>query len=104
MNRSDIRVLLMRAPGTNCDAETVRAFRDVGVKENADVETRVAMSARIDDPSRVENEILIRVIEGVDRYVDLKSERVSLIEELIPVRIGPVGHAEEEVLVGDKPS
>ena len=31
MNRSDIRVLLMRAPGTNCDAETVIAFRDVGV-------------------------------------------------------------------------
>ncbi|MFB0557719.1 MAG: phosphoribosylformylglycinamidine synthase subunit PurQ, partial [Candidatus Bathyarchaeia archaeon] len=31
MKRSDIRILLMRAPGTNCDAETVRAFRDVGV-------------------------------------------------------------------------
>ncbi|UCH57730.1 MAG: phosphoribosylformylglycinamidine synthase I [Candidatus Bathyarchaeota archaeon] len=32
MRRSDIRVLLMRAPGTNCDAETVRAFQDLGVQ------------------------------------------------------------------------
>jgi len=32
MNRSEIRVLLMRAPGTNCDAETARAFRDLGVQ------------------------------------------------------------------------
>jgi len=31
MNRAEIRVLLIRAPGTNCDAETVRAFRDTGV-------------------------------------------------------------------------
>ncbi len=32
MRREDIRVLLMRAPGTNCDAETLRAFRDLGVQ------------------------------------------------------------------------
>ena len=32
MRREDIRVLLMRAPGTNCDTETVRAFRDQGVQ------------------------------------------------------------------------
>ena len=32
MRRSEIRVLLMRAPGTNCDAETARSFRDLGVK------------------------------------------------------------------------
>ena len=32
MKREDIRVLLMRAPGTNCDLETVRAFRDLGVQ------------------------------------------------------------------------
>jgi phosphoribosylformylglycinamidine synthase len=32
MKRQDIRVLLMRAPGTNCDLETVRAFRDLGVQ------------------------------------------------------------------------
>jgi phosphoribosylformylglycinamidine synthase I len=32
MKRSHVRVLLMRAPGTNCDAETVRAFRDLGVQ------------------------------------------------------------------------
>jgi phosphoribosylformylglycinamidine synthase len=32
MRREDISVLLMRAPGTNCDLETVRAFRDLGVK------------------------------------------------------------------------
>ena len=32
MRREEIRVLLMRAPGTNCDLETVRAFRDLGVQ------------------------------------------------------------------------
>ncbi|HUS77366.1 MAG TPA: phosphoribosylformylglycinamidine synthase I [Patescibacteria group bacterium] len=31
MKREEIKVLLMRAPGTNCDAETVRAFEDTGV-------------------------------------------------------------------------
>lgn len=32
MKRSEIRVLIMRAPGSNCDAETARAFRDLGVQ------------------------------------------------------------------------
>jgi phosphoribosylformylglycinamidine synthase I len=32
LRREDIRVLLMRAPGTNCDLETVRAFRDLGTR------------------------------------------------------------------------
>jgi len=32
MKREEIDVLLMRAPGTNCDLETVRAFNDVGVR------------------------------------------------------------------------
>ena len=32
MKREDIRVLIMRAPGTNCDLETVRAFRDLGAQ------------------------------------------------------------------------
>jgi len=32
MKKEDIRVLIMRAPGTNCDLETVRAFRDLGVQ------------------------------------------------------------------------
>ncbi|MCW3978240.1 MAG: phosphoribosylformylglycinamidine synthase I [Candidatus Bathyarchaeota archaeon] len=32
MKREEIRVLLIRAPGTNCDLETVRAFRDLGVQ------------------------------------------------------------------------
>ena len=32
MKREDIKVLLMRAPGTNCDLETVRAFRDLGTQ------------------------------------------------------------------------
>jgi phosphoribosylformylglycinamidine synthase I len=34
MRREEIRVLLMRAPGTNCDLETVRAFNDTGVETN----------------------------------------------------------------------
>lgn len=32
MRRSEIRVLLIRAPGTNCDGETARAFLDLGVQ------------------------------------------------------------------------
>ena len=32
MKREDMKVLLMRAPGTNCDLETVRAFRDLGTQ------------------------------------------------------------------------
>jgi phosphoribosylformylglycinamidine synthase I len=32
MRREEIRVLMMRAPGTNCDLETVRAFKDLGVQ------------------------------------------------------------------------
>jgi len=32
MKREEIDVLLMRAPGTNCDLETVRAFKDMGVR------------------------------------------------------------------------
>jgi phosphoribosylformylglycinamidine synthase I len=32
MRREDMRVLLMRAPGTNCDLEAVRSFRDLGPK------------------------------------------------------------------------
>jgi phosphoribosylformylglycinamidine synthase I len=32
LRREEIRVLLMRAPGTNCDLETLRAFLDVGVQ------------------------------------------------------------------------
>lgn len=31
MKRSEIRVLIPRAPGTNCDLETTRAFLDLGV-------------------------------------------------------------------------
>jgi len=31
MRREEIDVLLMRAPGTNCDAETLRAFQDLGI-------------------------------------------------------------------------
>ena len=32
MNRSNIRVCILRVGGTNCDAETKRAFDDLGVK------------------------------------------------------------------------
>lgn len=32
MNRSEIRGLILRASGTNCDVETARAFRDLGVR------------------------------------------------------------------------
>ena len=31
MKREDINILLMRAPGTNCELETIRAFNDLGV-------------------------------------------------------------------------
>jgi phosphoribosylformylglycinamidine synthase len=32
MIKKEIKVLIMRAPGTNCDLETVRAFNDLGCK------------------------------------------------------------------------
>jgi phosphoribosylformylglycinamidine synthase len=32
MRKSEIKVLLIRAPGTNCDDETKRAFEDLGVQ------------------------------------------------------------------------
>jgi phosphoribosylformylglycinamidine synthase len=32
VKRSDVRVLIVRAPGSNCDAETARAFRDLGTR------------------------------------------------------------------------
>ena len=32
MKAEDIRVLVMRVGGTNCDAETKRAFDDLGAK------------------------------------------------------------------------
>jgi phosphoribosylformylglycinamidine synthase len=32
MRAENIKVLLMRAPGTNCDLETVRAFKDMGTQ------------------------------------------------------------------------
>jgi len=34
MKPEEIRVLIMRAPGTNCDLETVRAFQDLGTEVN----------------------------------------------------------------------
>ncbi|MCK5563168.1 phosphoribosylformylglycinamidine synthase subunit PurQ, partial [Candidatus Bathyarchaeota archaeon] len=32
MKKEDINVCIMRVAGTNCDAETKRAFNDLGVK------------------------------------------------------------------------
>jgi len=32
MKPEDIKVLMMRAPGTNCDLETARAFTDLKTK------------------------------------------------------------------------
>ena len=34
MKPEEIRILIMRAPGTNCDLETVRAFEDLGTEVN----------------------------------------------------------------------
>jgi phosphoribosylformylglycinamidine synthase len=34
MNRNKIKILIMRAPGTNCDLETARAFKDLGTQPN----------------------------------------------------------------------
>ena len=34
MKPEEIRILIMRAPGTNCDLETVRAFEDLGAEVN----------------------------------------------------------------------
>jgi len=32
MRREEIKILIMRAPGTNCDAETYRSFKNLGVQ------------------------------------------------------------------------
>ncbi|GAG06924.1 unnamed protein product, partial [marine sediment metagenome] len=49
MRREDIRVLLMRAPGTNCDTETVRAFRDQGVQVHLVHTQRVFRERNLED-------------------------------------------------------
>jgi len=49
MKRSEIRVLIMRAPGTNCDAETLRAFLDLGVKAEIVHTQRIFMEHNLFD-------------------------------------------------------
>ena len=49
LRREDIRVLLMRAPGTNCDLETVRVFRDLGVKPDLVHSQRVFRERNLED-------------------------------------------------------
>ena len=49
MRREDIKVLLMRAPGTNCDTETVRAFRDQGVQAHLVHTQRVFRERNLED-------------------------------------------------------
>ncbi|MFP3950991.1 MAG: phosphoribosylformylglycinamidine synthase I [Candidatus Bathyarchaeia archaeon] len=43
MRREEINVLLVRAPGTNCDAETIRAFQDLGTSTH-DLHTQKVFS------------------------------------------------------------
>ena len=49
MRREDIRVLLMRAPGTNCDLETVRVFRDLKVQPDLVHSQRVFRERNLGD-------------------------------------------------------
>jgi phosphoribosylformylglycinamidine synthase len=49
MRREDIRVLLMRAPGTNCDTETVRAFKDQRVQVHLVHTQRIFRERNLED-------------------------------------------------------
>jgi len=49
MKRHDIKVLLMRAPGTNCDLEALRAFRDMGVQAELVQSQKVFKTKNLDD-------------------------------------------------------
>lgn len=49
MKREDIRVLLMRAPGTNCDHETVQAFKNLGTQVDLIHTQRVFKDKNLDD-------------------------------------------------------
>jgi phosphoribosylformylglycinamidine synthase len=49
MKREDIRILLMRAPGTNCDAETIRAFQDLDAQAICHHSQRVFREKNLDE-------------------------------------------------------
>ncbi|MBT3285179.1 phosphoribosylformylglycinamidine synthase I [Candidatus Bathyarchaeota archaeon] len=49
MKREDIKVLIMRAPGTNCDLEAVRSFEDFGAKVDLIHTQKVFKDKNLDD-------------------------------------------------------
>jgi phosphoribosylformylglycinamidine synthase I len=51
MKRQDIKVLLMRAPGTNCDLEALRAFKDLGVQAEIVQSQKIFKTKNLEDYS-----------------------------------------------------
>ena len=49
MKREDIKVLILRAPGTNCDLEAVRSFEDMGAKVDLIHTQRVFKDKNLDN-------------------------------------------------------
>lgn len=93
MKRSEIRTLVLRVGGTNCDKETANAFMDLGVSADV-VHTRTV----IKDKSLLEYEILVfpggfaygdyvrsGVIWAKEVEVNLLSDLLSFIEDGRPV-------------------
>jgi phosphoribosylformylglycinamidine synthase len=73
--KSDVRVLVLRAAGTNCDAETVRAFELAG----AAVE-RLHLNELARDPARLDEQRIL-VLPGGFSYGDyIAAGRVYAIE------------------------
>jgi phosphoribosylformylglycinamidine synthase I len=49
MKREEIRILMMRAPGTNCDLEAIRSFRDLGPHVNLIHTQKIFKEKNLDD-------------------------------------------------------
>jgi phosphoribosylformylglycinamidine synthase I len=72
---SDVRVLVLRAAGTNCDAETVRAFRAAG----ASVEL-LHLNELSRDPARLDDQRILAIPGGFSYGDYIAAGRVFAIE------------------------
>jgi phosphoribosylformylglycinamidine synthase len=71
MTDTNIRVLVLVAAGTNCDRETIRAFRQAGAEPD-----RVHIRELIDDPSQLESYHIVAIPGGFSYGDDLGAGRI----------------------------
>lgn len=71
MTDTNVRVLVLVAAGTNCDRETIRAFREAGAKPE-----RVHIRKLIDDPSRLASYQIVAIPGGFSYGDDLGAGRI----------------------------